>query len=592
MFKESQKGINEDYESQMDSRSFSIMQSPRHWSNVFYWEVVCQIEEKDFNVLYHVSMGRPNVPLRVLIGMYILKESKGLSDRSLYENCRYNLLYRRSLGIGLGDTLPSRTVYYEFLRKVKNHEDLTGEDLLKKSYEQLTARQCLRYGVEGGKVRGDSTLVASNIKSMSRFSLIVEVLRYFIESLSLIEVLQIRVKYDALLEDIISSKGKKREYRWSKAKKLSYLKDLGRLIGDLLAIFEVKRGSEAYELLHRVYNDQYEEDAMEIKEEEDLESKKGSSPSKEVPIETGDLSASLSNREVMEKESSENSSTLPLDGLENSKEERSMEVSKEECLPNVKLKPNEAISGKSLQSLHDRDAEYRNKGYLSAQGFSVDILETVASKGGLNLIISAQGAGACYADSEFFQPSIETAERISDNAVETSNHDGGYFNQANQEFVKEKGIDWVIPAMPGKASMRFVFDQKGEQIILKDIKDDTTILLTQKTKGGNYKYQDAQDQMHYFKPEQIKNSFIRQQIQNRSVEQLNVRANVEASIRTLKCHLDGGKMLYRGIFNLRRWLYCRVMGINFSRILKVIQQKAKKAVSIGIAKEQLCPFSN
>ncbi|MBK7637290.1 MAG: transposase [Saprospiraceae bacterium] len=37
------------------------------------------------------SQGRPNAPIRVLIGMMVLKEAFGLSDEKIFEDCRYNL---------------------------------------------------------------------------------------------------------------------------------------------------------------------------------------------------------------------------------------------------------------------------------------------------------------------------------------------------------------------------------------------------------------------------------------------------------------------------------------------------------------------
>ena len=43
--------------------------------------------------------GRPNAPIRILIAMSILKEGSGCSDDSLFENCCFNMLYRRALGM-------------------------------------------------------------------------------------------------------------------------------------------------------------------------------------------------------------------------------------------------------------------------------------------------------------------------------------------------------------------------------------------------------------------------------------------------------------------------------------------------------------
>ncbi len=74
------------------------------WHNKFYTEVTSKIDEEIFKPLYTTErednrVGRPNAPIRVLIAMMILKEGCGCSDEQLYEQCRFNLLYRRALGM-------------------------------------------------------------------------------------------------------------------------------------------------------------------------------------------------------------------------------------------------------------------------------------------------------------------------------------------------------------------------------------------------------------------------------------------------------------------------------------------------------------
>jgi hypothetical protein len=48
--------------------------------------------------------------------MMILKEADGLSDEKIFENCRFNLLYRSALGLfNLNDSIPTESTYYLFI---------------------------------------------------------------------------------------------------------------------------------------------------------------------------------------------------------------------------------------------------------------------------------------------------------------------------------------------------------------------------------------------------------------------------------------------------------------------------------------------
>jgi hypothetical protein len=63
--------------------------------------------------------GRPNAPIRIIFAMRVLKEGCGCSDESLYEQCRYNLLFRAALGLfNLSDSCPSIDTYYGFYRSL------------------------------------------------------------------------------------------------------------------------------------------------------------------------------------------------------------------------------------------------------------------------------------------------------------------------------------------------------------------------------------------------------------------------------------------------------------------------------------------
>ena len=51
------------------------------WHNIFYKRVVSRVDENLFSKLYSLDKGSPNAPIRILIGMMILKEGAGCSDK-------------------------------------------------------------------------------------------------------------------------------------------------------------------------------------------------------------------------------------------------------------------------------------------------------------------------------------------------------------------------------------------------------------------------------------------------------------------------------------------------------------------------------
>jgi len=112
-------------------------ENPNGWHKLFRKEVVNRINEEILSPIYSNSQGRPNASIRVLIGMMFLKEAFGLSDEKIFEDCRYNLLYRSALGIlNLRDNLPTESTYYLLRQKVAAYTNRTGKIYLKKYFRK------------------------------------------------------------------------------------------------------------------------------------------------------------------------------------------------------------------------------------------------------------------------------------------------------------------------------------------------------------------------------------------------------------------------------------------------------------------------
>jgi hypothetical protein len=231
-------------------------ENPNGWHNLFRKEVVNRIDEELFSPLFSEGQGRPNAPIRVLIGMMVLKEAFGLSDEKIFDDCRYNLLYRSALGLlNLNDSLPTESTYYLLRHKVAAYDKAHGKNIFEEVFAKITKGQCIEFGVSGKRIRMDSKLLGSNIAWMSRYALIHKTLELHYKELNAEIVIEAKLK--GKLEDALKMDGDKVVYTHTSQEVHQKLNELGTLISQVLAIRECSK-TESYQTLQRVFNEQYE----------------------------------------------------------------------------------------------------------------------------------------------------------------------------------------------------------------------------------------------------------------------------------------------------------------------------------------------
>jgi len=148
------------------------------WAEVFYELVLCRIDETIFAPLYSEEASRPNVPVNVLVALSILKAGFGWSDEVLYEQVCFNLQVRHALGFHdlRAEIFTLRSVY-NFRRRVKEYEEETGTDLMKKVFEQINDEHIELVALATGWERMDSSQLLSNLAKMNRLELLVAVVQ-------------------------------------------------------------------------------------------------------------------------------------------------------------------------------------------------------------------------------------------------------------------------------------------------------------------------------------------------------------------------------------------------------------------------------
>ena len=99
--------------------TLKMYEDKQAWHNHFRQQVTMRIDENMFRPLYCQNNGTPNAPIRILVGMMILKEAEGLSDQKIFEECRFNSLVRSALGLhNINDPIPTESTYYLFRKRI------------------------------------------------------------------------------------------------------------------------------------------------------------------------------------------------------------------------------------------------------------------------------------------------------------------------------------------------------------------------------------------------------------------------------------------------------------------------------------------
>jgi hypothetical protein len=277
MFKKTpppQMDMFRDLTAQMSDRKTSILNDPNSWHNVFLREVTQRVDESVFAPLFNQG-GRPNSPLRVLLAMMVLKEGNGWSDEQLFDNCRFNIRCMRALGLcHIDDDIPVESTYYELRRRLGEHNQMHGQDLIGEAFHCAARGQIKAHNIEGEKIRMDSKLIQSNIAKAGRLELILETVRVSIAPLELSLLSGVLQQEDLfLLESLKASTVSNITYALDNREKKELLSRMGHIIKQLLPYC----GDQGP--LHRVYREHYR-----VVDENDGDDQEPPSPGRKIEL--------------------------------------------------------------------------------------------------------------------------------------------------------------------------------------------------------------------------------------------------------------------------------------------------------------------
>jgi hypothetical protein len=349
-----------------------------------------RINESIFAVLYSDEPSRPNISINVLVGLETLKSGFGWTDEEMYDHFCFDVQVRYALGYrDLSDGYFALRTMYNFRDRVTQHMQKTGENLIEKAFEQVTDEQIAVFALQTGKLRTDSTQIGSNIREMSRLQLLVEVLQRVQRMLQEDD----QERYADLFAPYIQGTSGQYTYRIKASEVDEHLQRIGelmdRLIGELCAIYAEE---ETYQLLQRVFREHFT-----------------CEPDGDEPSSSPDAP-------------SEQTALRPKAGKE--------------------------LSASSLQSPDDTQATYREKGGKDYIGYVANLTETCETENDFQLIVKVQTESNNTDDAVMLAQALpELVERTD---VDQMHTDGAYNSPDVDDLMREHHIEQIQTAIRGR----------------------------------------------------------------------------------------------------------------------------------------------
>ena len=499
------------------------------WAGVFYRQFFCRLDERPFEVLYVDYPSRPNVPVNVLVGLEYLKAGNGWSDEEMYDAYCYDVQVRYALGyrqLGEGD-FDLRTLYY-FRERLSRHMQEKGVNLLDQAFEQVTDEQIAAFQVKTGKQRMDSTQVASNIRQMGRVQLLVEVLQRVHRMLSAAD----KESYAEAFAPYLKGHAGQYVYHMKSEETASHLQQVGTLMQRLLVELKSAYAAEpVYQVLVRVFGEHFR------------------------------VAQSA-----------------------------------------VEALPAETLSASSLQSLDDLEATYREKGGQGYQGYVANLTETCDPENELQLITKVQAAANNTDDSQLLAEALPNLKARTD--LEKIYTDGGHGGPTADKVLQEQQVGHIQTAIRGRspnpdklqlADFALRFDDAGKPVKVTCPQEQTLAVQTssrQKAFVAHFATAICQtcplaakcparpgqrDPRHHLRFTQAEAQMAerRRRSQEHRQEGCNLRAAIEATVRSVKHPFPAGKLPVRGKFRVACLMIGSAAIANIRRIHRYQKTKRK-----------------
>ncbi len=508
------------------------------WADTFYREVFVRIDEDLFAGLYSDEPSRPNTPVNVLVGLEILKSGFGWSDEELYDHFCYDVQVRYALGYrDLSEGHFELRTLYNFRQRVTKHMQESGENLFEKTFEQITDEQIATFELNTDKLRMDSTMIASNIRKMTRLQLLVEVTQRVYRMLDEMD----QQRYAEEFAPYLKGSSGQYIYRLKGEDVPEHLQRIGELMHRLVEELAPRYGEESpYQVLRRVFQEHF-------------------------------------------------------------------------VVAEATLRPKEGkeLSASSLQSPDDWEATYRQKRGEGYQGYVANATETCHPENEFQLIVKVQTESNNTDDAAMLDEALPGLKERTD--VDEMYTDGGYNSPDVDKTMREHEVKQIQSAIRGRKPSE-------EKLGLDDFEWKTntdgephTVTcpngqqaeVTPGQKEHRYRaafeiagcqscpfldqcrtqpLQRTPERVLRFSQQEVEVALRRQRSHDARTSGQNLRAAVEATVRSLKHPFGNGKVPVRGKPRVSMMVIGSAAMSNMRRIYHYLveQESARKAEKIDL----------
>ena len=518
------------------------------WAGDFYCEYFVRMNEKPFAVLYSDEPSRPNIPVNVLVGLETLKSGFGWSDAEMYDHFCYDVQVRYALGYrDLSEGHFELRTMYNFRKRVTKHMQETGENLFEQTFEQITDEQVVAFELKTDKLRMDSTMIASNVRETTRVQLLVEVLQRVHRMLDETD----QQRYAKEFEPYLKGSSGQYIYHLKGEDIAEHLQRIGELMRRLVGELASRYGEEStYRVLQRVFQEHF------VVDESTLRPKEG-----------------------------------------------------------------QELSASSMQSPDDWEATYRQKRGEKHRGYVSNVTETCNPDNDLQLIVKVQTEPNNTDDAAMLDEALPGLKERTD--VEQMHTDGGYNSPKVDETMREQRVEQVQSAIRGRKpseeklglddfSWETDSDGQPQNVICPheqsvavepgrkenrycasfDASDCETCPFCDQC--PSYPLKRTSERVLRFPQQEVDLALRRQRSADARASGQNLRAAVEATVRSVKHPFGNGKVPVRGKPRVSMVVIGSAAMSNVRRIHRYLvgqeeAEKAEKRAQKGAESDQQLP---
>jgi len=431
MFRKNQRHLQSALLSDLDL--LTVKQRKRlqqSWAGTFRREVFARLDESPFAVLYADAPSRPNIPVNVLVGLETLKAGHGWSDEEMHDEFFFGLQVRYALGYeNLGEGEFDVRTLYNFRHRLNDHMCRTGENLVDHAFRQITDAQVKAFQLKTGRLRMDTTQIASNIRRMSRIHLLVEVLQRAHRMLNQTD----QTHYAQACAPYLQGSSGQYVYHLKGEETSPHLQRIGELMHRLLVELAPTYGAnDTYQMLQRVFREQFilNEEAPQAKSDDEAggpppEMLSDSSDSLAEPDNPAGTSAGL----VQLAAAAETPTPL--------------------ATSQVHVKPGQEIHADSLLSPDDPEATFRRKGDRTYQGYVTNVTETCDPANPFQMIVQVQTAANTTEDATLLCDALPDLKTRT--GVDTLYNDAAFCSPEVDRVVREQHVLQIPTDLRGHA---------------------------------------------------------------------------------------------------------------------------------------------